>query len=56
MPSAMGSATVAGFLRVCENHVLSLAGHFTDAGAGGQTYFRAGRNQLLNFIQTRRIQ
>lgn len=55
LPMAMGTETVASFLSVSENHVLSLANHFTDLGTASQRFFRASKSQLTTFITARRL-
>ena len=57
LPSAMGSAHVAKFFRVSENHVLHLTQYFLDAAKPGssQLYFRASKSQIKKFIQNRKL-
>lgn len=55
LPMVMGTENFAGFFSISENHVLALGHHFTDAGAAGQRYFRAGKHQLTAFINARRL-
>lgn len=58
LPMVMGSRTIASFFNVSENLVLSWPSSFFDAAApnSSQTFFRASKNQLLTFINKRRIQ